>query len=56
MLSVRLDPAVERRLEKLARRTGRTKTYYNAELLEPIRPGSSVNTPDRTQTFQNGIH
>ena len=34
MLSVRLDRAVERRLENLARRTGRTKTYYIAELVK----------------------
>jgi RHH-type rel operon transcriptional repressor/antitoxin RelB len=34
MLFVRLDPALERRLENLARRTGRTKTYYIAELIE----------------------
>ena len=34
MLSVRLDPAVERRLENPAGQTGRTKTYYIAELVE----------------------
>jgi RHH-type rel operon transcriptional repressor/antitoxin RelB len=34
MLSVRLDSSVERRLENLARQTGRTKTYYIAELVE----------------------
>jgi RHH-type transcriptional regulator, rel operon repressor / antitoxin RelB len=34
MLSIRLDPAIERRLSNLARRTGRTKTYYARELIE----------------------
>ena len=28
MLAVRLPQSIEKRLEKLARRTGRTKTYY----------------------------
>lgn len=28
MLTIRLPPDIEDRLEKLARRTGRTKTYY----------------------------
>jgi len=28
MLAIRLPEEVERRLEKLAKRTGRTKTYY----------------------------
>lgn len=34
MLSIRLDPDIERRLSKLAKRTGRTKTYYARELIE----------------------
>ena len=34
MLSLRLDPEIERRLTKLARRTGRTKSYYARELIE----------------------
>ena len=33
MLSVRLNPDIEERLEKLARRTGRTKSYYVREAL-----------------------
>ena len=33
MLSVRLDPEIEKRLEKLAARTGRTKTYYVREAI-----------------------
>jgi RHH-type rel operon transcriptional repressor/antitoxin RelB len=32
--SVRLDPAVEARLQKLAQATGRTKAYYLRELIE----------------------
>jgi RHH-type transcriptional regulator, rel operon repressor / antitoxin RelB len=31
--SIRLDPAIERRLERLAVRTGRTKAYYLRELV-----------------------
>jgi RHH-type transcriptional regulator, rel operon repressor / antitoxin RelB len=34
MLPIRLDPASERRLSELAKRTGRTKTYYARELIE----------------------
>jgi RHH-type rel operon transcriptional repressor/antitoxin RelB len=34
MLSLRLDPDIERRLDELARRTGRTKSYYARELIE----------------------
>jgi RHH-type transcriptional regulator, rel operon repressor / antitoxin RelB len=32
--SVRLDEALERRLDELARRTGRTKAYYLRELVQ----------------------
>jgi RHH-type transcriptional regulator, rel operon repressor / antitoxin RelB len=34
MLSLRLDPEVERRLDALARMTGRTKSFYARELIE----------------------
>ena len=34
MLSLRLDPDVERRLDALARMTGRTKSFYIRELIE----------------------
>ncbi len=34
MLSIRLDPKIERRLAALAKKTGRTKTYYARELIE----------------------
>jgi RHH-type rel operon transcriptional repressor/antitoxin RelB len=33
MLAVRLPPSIEKRLEKLARRTGRTKTDYVREAI-----------------------
>lgn len=34
MLSLRLDPNVERCLDALARKTGRTKSFYVRELIE----------------------
>jgi len=34
MLSIRLDPDIERRLSELAKRTGRTSTSYARELIE----------------------
>ena len=33
MLAIRLPPEIEKRLEKLAKRTGRTKTYYAREAI-----------------------
>lgn len=37
MLAIRLDPQIEERLEALARKTGRTKTFYAREaILEHI--------------------
>ena len=33
MLAIRLPQSIEKRLEKLARRTGRTKTYYVREAI-----------------------
>jgi RHH-type rel operon transcriptional repressor/antitoxin RelB len=33
MLSIRLDPKIEKRLEALAARTGRTKSYYVREAI-----------------------
>ncbi len=32
--SIRLDPATEQRLDRLAAQTGRTKAYYLRELIE----------------------
>lgn len=33
MLAIRLPDSIEKRLERLARRTGRTKTYYAREAI-----------------------
>lgn len=33
MLAIRLDPKIEERLENLAKKTGRTKTYYAREAI-----------------------
>jgi RHH-type rel operon transcriptional repressor/antitoxin RelB len=33
MLGIRLEPALEKRLEKLAKRTGRSKSYYAREAI-----------------------
>ncbi len=33
MLAIRLPPEIEARLERLAKRTGRTKTYYAREAI-----------------------
>lgn len=33
MLAIRLSASIEKRLERLARRTGRTKTYYAREAI-----------------------
>ena len=33
MLAIRLPPAIEKRLERLAKRTGRTKTFYAREAI-----------------------
>ena len=34
MLSIRLDPDIERRLSSLAKQTGRTMSFYARELIE----------------------
>jgi RHH-type rel operon transcriptional repressor/antitoxin RelB len=34
MLAIRLPQSIEKRLERLARRTGRTKTFYVREALQ----------------------
>ena len=33
MLAIRLDPEIEKRLELLAKKTGRTKTFYAREAI-----------------------
>jgi RHH-type rel operon transcriptional repressor/antitoxin RelB len=48
MLSIRLPAEIERRLEELARRTGRTKTYYaRAAILEHLDDLEDVHLADR---------
>ncbi|MGB7282653.1 MAG: TraY domain-containing protein [Candidatus Acidiferrum sp.] len=34
MLSIRLKPEIEKRLSRLAKETGRTKTFYASKLIE----------------------
>ena len=36
MLAVRLDPAMEKRLERLAHETGRSKSYYVKQAIESL--------------------
>ena len=33
MLAIRLDPEIEKRLDELAKKTGRTKTFYAREAI-----------------------
>lgn len=48
MLAVRLPPSIEKRLEKLARRTGRTKTFYVREaILEHLEDLEDVYLAER---------
>ena len=49
MLAIRLPQAIEKRLEKLARRTGRTKTYYVREaILEHLEDLEDLYLAERT--------
>jgi len=34
VLSIRLKPSIEKRLSRLAKETGRTKTFYASKLIE----------------------
>jgi RHH-type rel operon transcriptional repressor/antitoxin RelB len=49
VLAIRLPAAIEKRLDRLAKRTGRTKTYYAREAilkhLEDLREGRSHTVP-----------
>lgn len=48
MLAIRLPPEIEERLDKLARRTGRTKTYYAREaILEYLDDLEDVHLAER---------
>jgi RHH-type rel operon transcriptional repressor/antitoxin RelB len=48
MLAIRLPAEIERRLEELARKTGRTKTYYaRAAILEHLVDLEDVHLAER---------
>jgi len=48
MLAIRLPESIEKRLERLARRTGRTKTYYAREaIMKHIRDLEDVYKAER---------
>jgi RHH-type rel operon transcriptional repressor/antitoxin RelB len=54
MLAIRLPLSIENRLEKLARRTGRTKTFYVRQaLLEHLQDLEDLYLAERTL---NRIH
>ena len=49
MLAIRLPQSIEKRLDKLARRTGRTKTFYVREaILEHIQDLEDLYLAERT--------
>ena len=49
MLAIRLPQSIEKRLERLARRTGRTKTFYVREaVLEHLEEIEDVYLAERT--------
>jgi len=49
MLAIRLPQSIEKRLEKLARRTGRTKTFYVREaILEHLDDLEDLYQAERT--------
>jgi RHH-type rel operon transcriptional repressor/antitoxin RelB len=48
MLAIRLPATIEKRLERLARRTGRTKTFYAREaILEHLEDLEDVHLAER---------
>ena len=43
MMAVRLPPEIEKRLERLARKTGRSKTFYVRQaILQHLEAGNTV--------------
>jgi RHH-type rel operon transcriptional repressor/antitoxin RelB len=49
MLAIRLPQSIEKRLERLARRTGRTKTYYARQaILEHLEDLEDLCLAERT--------
>jgi RHH-type transcriptional regulator, rel operon repressor / antitoxin RelB len=56
MLAIRLPQAIEKRLEKLARRTGRTKSFYVREaILQHLEDLEDIYLAERTlRRIQDG--
>jgi RHH-type rel operon transcriptional repressor/antitoxin RelB len=56
MLAIRLPPAIEKRLAKLARRTGRTKSFYVREaILQHLEDLEDIYLAERMlQRIQDG--
>lgn len=56
MLAIRLPQSIEKRLERLARRTGRTKTYYAREaILEHLQDLEDLYLAERViERIENG--
>jgi RHH-type rel operon transcriptional repressor/antitoxin RelB len=56
MLAIRLPSGIEKRLAKLAKRTGRTKTFYVREaILQHLDDLEDIHLADRTlQRIQDG--
>ena len=56
MLAIRLPPAIEKRLIKLARRTGRTKSFYVREaIMRHLEDLEDIYLAERTlQRIQDG--
>jgi RHH-type rel operon transcriptional repressor/antitoxin RelB len=56
MLAIRLSPAIEKRLTRLARRTGRTKSFYVREaILQHLEDLEDIYLAERTlQRIQDG--
>ncbi len=56
MLAIRLPPDIEKRLAKLARRTGRTKSFYVREaILQHLEELEDIYLAERTlQRIQDG--
>lgn len=56
MLAIRLPAALEKRLERLAKRTGRTKTFYAREaILQHLEDLEDIYLADRVlERIRNG--
>ncbi|RYD30063.1 MAG: TraY domain-containing protein [Verrucomicrobiaceae bacterium] len=64
MLAIRLNPEIEKRLETLAKRTGRTKTFHAREaILEHVEDLEDIHMaiqrlqrPARTRSAEDAKH